>query len=112
MGKTRDHPGGKRNAGDQTGAIGDYTHALEKNPEYAIAFNNRGFAKIEMADFQGAIDDFSAAIEHKPNYANAFNNRAVASWAVKEKRNACQDWKQAEQLGHFQARRAFTKFCR
>ena len=37
------------------GAIEDYNKAIEINPQYADAFNNRGNVKNDLGDKQGAI---------------------------------------------------------
>ncbi|AOP36426.1 hypothetical protein A0128_20660 [Leptospira tipperaryensis] len=101
----------KSKSGNEEAAIADYNQAIEQKQDYAIAYNNRGFAKIKISDYQGAIEDFTSAIRFKPNYSNAINNRAVANWAIKEKKNACGDWRIAEDLGHREAAKSFAKFC-
>ena len=57
------------------GAIEDFNKAIEINPQYAEAFNNRGIVKYNLGDKQGAIKDYNKAIEINPQYADAFNNR-------------------------------------
>ena len=65
----------KRNQKDYEGAIADYTQAILLNPEYASAYNNRGFAKYNQKDFEGAMVDYTQAILLNPKYAVAHNNR-------------------------------------
>ena len=36
------------------GAIEDYNKAIEINPQYAEAFNNRGIAKYALGDIAGS----------------------------------------------------------
>ena len=43
--------------------IDNYTKAINLNPDYSAAFNNRGFAKYSLNDYDGAIADYTKAIE-------------------------------------------------
>jgi tetratricopeptide (TPR) repeat protein len=58
---------------DYSGAINDFSKAIELEPE-PEAFNNRGVVKNELQDYQGAIDDFNKAIGIAPNLAGAYVN--------------------------------------
>ena len=44
----------------------------------AVAFNNRGIARMAKRDYDGAIGDFSQAVEFNPTYTKPFNNLGVA----------------------------------
>jgi tetratricopeptide (TPR) repeat protein len=59
-------------------AIADYTTAIELKPDYAEAYNDRGFAYYLKGDGEHAIADFTRAIELRPNYPKAYNSRGVA----------------------------------
>ena len=59
-------------------AIVDFTKAIELNPDYAIAYNNRGVAYYLKKEYESAIVDFTKAIELNPDYAIAYNNRGMA----------------------------------
>ena len=63
---------------DYDGAIADYTKAIERNPNYAIAYSCRGNAKQAEGDIGGAIADYTKAIKLKPDYAFAYYNRGNA----------------------------------
>ncbi len=43
---------------DYTGAIADYTKAIEIDPKLAAAYYNRGAAKARLKDYTGAIADY------------------------------------------------------
>ena len=60
---------------DTTGAIADYTKAIELGSTNPAAYNNRGNARVENKDRDGAIADYTRAIELKPDYARAYYNR-------------------------------------
>lgn len=62
-------------------AIADYTTAIELKPDYAEAYNDRGFAYFLTGDFERAIRDYTRAIELRPNYPKAYNSRGVAYMA-------------------------------
>jgi tetratricopeptide (TPR) repeat protein len=55
-----------------------YTQAIELNPDYDSAYNNRGVAYKKLKEYEKAIADYSKAIELKPDYDSAYNNRGLA----------------------------------
>lgn len=59
-------------------AIADYTTAIQLKPDYAEAYNDRGFAYYLKGNGERAIADFTRAIELRPNYPKAYNSRGVA----------------------------------
>ncbi len=59
-------------------AIYNYTKAIDKNPSYTAAFNNRGIAYDDKGDYDTAIRDYTKTIELDPNYTAAFYNRGIA----------------------------------
>ena len=58
-------------------AIADYTTAIQLKPDYAEAYNDRGFAYYLKGDAERAIADYTRAIELRPDYAWAYNSRGV-----------------------------------
>ena len=52
-----------------------YTWAIEINPEYTDAYNNRGLAYDDKGKLDNAIKDYTNAIKINPNFAYAYNNR-------------------------------------
>ena len=66
---------GKR--GDFKGAIADYNKAIDINPQYAFAYNNRGLAKYYgLGDQQGACADFKKAV--------SLGDQSTAQWLNSE----------------------------
>ena len=51
---------------DFTGAINDYTKALEINPRFIEAYVNRGETCLAMDDLEGARADFQKALQLSP----------------------------------------------
>jgi tetratricopeptide (TPR) repeat protein len=62
-------------------AIADYTTAIRLKPDYAEAYNDRGFACYLKGDAERAIADFTRAIELRPDYPKAYNSRGVVYMA-------------------------------
>jgi len=40
-------------------AISDFSKALELNPEYTVAYNNRGLAWADKGNYNRAVSDFN-----------------------------------------------------
>ncbi len=50
-------------------ALADYTKAIQLDPQYANAYNNRGLAHYHSKAYDKAIADFTRAIQLKPTFA-------------------------------------------
>ena len=59
-------------------AIAEYNKAIELNPEYSKAYNNRGLAYADKGQYDQAISDYTKAIELSPKLAEAYYNRGIA----------------------------------
>lgn len=57
-------------------AIRYYSEALDKKPDFADAYNNRGLAKFRDDDREGALADYTRAIQTDPDFGAAYLNRA------------------------------------
>ena len=55
----------------------DFTKAIEVNPRYADALNNRGVILARKGNYDQAIDDFTKALEIDSFCADAYYNRGV-----------------------------------
>src|SRR5881628_3640501 len=65
------------NEGDLDGALSDFNKAVESDPRYVMAYNNRGIAKIAKGDQDGAMADFNEAIKIDPHHPEAYVNRGL-----------------------------------
>jgi len=62
---------------DYEGAAAHCTLAIRLNPQYGIAYYNRGNIRYDQGDYAGAIADYSEAIRLDPQDAMAYNNRGL-----------------------------------
>jgi tetratricopeptide (TPR) repeat protein len=76
-------------------AIAAYTAAIELKPDYAEAYNDRGFAHYLKGDGHEAIADFTRAIALRPNYPKAYNSRGVMYMIGGHKAKAVEDFDRA-----------------
>ncbi len=84
--------------GNKETAIEYYSRAIESNPEYAKAYNNRAIAYDDIKEYEKAISDYNRAIELNPEYAKAYNNRGLAYKNIKEYVKAISDYNRAIEL--------------
>jgi len=56
-------------------AIEDYTRAIELDPKFAEAYNNRAYTYMVQHNYAAALPDLDKAIELRPDYINALMNR-------------------------------------
>lgn len=53
----------KYNLEDYYGAVSDYSNAIKLNPNFDLAFKNRGDSKEKIGDLVGACNDWKKAVE-------------------------------------------------
>lgn len=89
----------RQREGDIDGAISDYNKALELNPEYVWALNNRGWvyysAKKNTAK---ALEDFNKAANARPEYYWTYMNRAAVYEYLGKWNEAEEDYNWASDL--------------
>ncbi len=80
-------------------AIKAYTHALDLNPNYALAYHNRGLAYYELRQFSNALADYGRAIAISPRAATYYINRGnVYHNELKDYEKALADYTKAIDL--------------
>jgi tetratricopeptide (TPR) repeat protein len=75
-------------------AIAYYTQVFQ-DPNFALAYFNRGNAHSDLGDKQGAIEDYTQAIKIDPNFALAYFNRGVTRFDLGDKQGEIEDYTQA-----------------
>ena len=79
-------------------AITEFNKAIELDPEYAEAYNNRGNAYWNKGNFDRAIADYDKAIELDPEYAEAYSNRGFVYYLKGELTKAISDLEKCLEL--------------
>ena len=82
-------------AGHYRDAVGMFSQAIAKNPDYAYAYHNRGTAYGKQQQYREAIVDFTRALNLEPNYATAYGGRGFAYYALGNYANAAADFSKA-----------------
>lgn len=59
-----------------TAAISIYDRIIEANPNFSVAYNNRGFARVLLNDLESAEQDFLKALSHDPDEVQPMANLA------------------------------------
>jgi tetratricopeptide (TPR) repeat protein len=88
---------------DYKGAITDYDQAIKLKPDYAVTYNNRGWARYNLGDHPGADADYDQAIKINQNWGDsglwaAHNNRGLVHYALGDRKAAIMDYDQAIKL--------------
>ena len=83
---------------DPKKALGYLNQAIGTNQNDAKVFNDRGIAKMNLAQYQQAINDYNQAIKLYPNYAKSYNNRGIAKMNLGQFEQAINDYNQAIKL--------------
>jgi len=76
-------------------AISEYIKAIEINPNYADAYNNRGVSYYNQGKYEQAISDYTRAIKLNPKYADAYNNRGIVYYDQGQHNQAIKDYSKA-----------------
>ncbi len=79
-------------------AIREFTKALEINPKYAVAYNNRGVVYTKKRQYGRDIRDFNKALEINPKYAEAYYNRGNHYYNQREYDRAIRDFTKAIEI--------------
>ena len=67
---------------DANRALADFNRALELDPNYGTAYNNRGMIYFDQKDYQRAIADFNRAVELGSDLTSAFNNLGLCYYQL------------------------------
>lgn len=62
---------------DYSGAIIDFNHAIDLDPNLLEAYYNRAILKKKLNDFEGAVNDYNIFISENKNDIDAYLDRAL-----------------------------------
>ena len=85
---------------DFSGAIFDYSKAIELDSNYFKAWNSRAIVKMRLEDYYGAITDFTKAIELDPNHLGCKRGRATCKYSLGDYKGAITDFDEIIKLSH------------
>src|SRR6476660_6152506 len=71
---------------------------IQRNPQDAVAYFNRGFVYGELGEFDAAIADLTSAIEFDPNLAGAYHMRGFVFDEKGEYERAIADYTRAIEI--------------
>ena len=100
------------NLGEYEDALRDFDEAIRLDPSYSLAYYNRGIlygAKLE--DHARAIEDFDRSIELDSQHAPSYHSRAASYFHMGKPQQACQDWRNACELGFSQGCTSAEELC-
>ena len=78
-------------SGDHNNAIENFSMAINLDPKFAMAYNNRGNTYINLGKHRQAIEDYNKAIELNPKYAETYYSRGLAYGKVNDHERASVD---------------------
>ncbi len=94
---------------DYSGAILNYTKAIEINPTGIKLYVKRAISKGKIEDLQGAIDDYSKAIELDQTNAELYYKRAGCKAAMMDGKASIEDYSKAIELSPENARMYYDR---
>ncbi|MDJ0800230.1 MAG: tetratricopeptide repeat protein [Calothrix sp. MO_167.B12] len=84
--------------GNYNDAIALLSQLINRHPQNAVDYNNRGLIYFQSGDRQKAVCDYNTALELNPKLASAYNNRANYYAACGELATAIADYDRALDL--------------
>jgi len=79
-------------------AIADYNEAIRLKPDFAFAYNNRGYAKAMLGDYAGGLADCNKSLSLDPDNEEAYRNRSICYAKLGMKKEAAEDLKKYQEL--------------
>ncbi|MDF2984542.1 MAG: Tetratricopeptide 2 repeat-containing protein [Eubacterium sp.] len=76
------------NLGNYDLAIIHYDKAIQLEPLYDLAYNNKGNALSQLGKYEEAMKCYDKAIEISPEFSNAYFNKAIVSEKLNKKEEA------------------------
>ena len=83
---------------DHNEALAAYSEAIRLDPNYAMAYNNRGYTYTELKQYDRAMTDLNRAIELDPKNDLAYNNRGRVFARRRQYDQAIADYNKAIEL--------------
>lgn len=91
--------------------IKDCENALKYDKNLVQAYFNLGIAQYNLKNYAGALPHFTMFLAKKPKDAEALAWRGMANFYLKNKKQACEDWEKAIDLGNSYVKPYYNKNC-
>ena len=93
-------------------AIADFSKSIEINPNYAMAYFNRGYWKDNIGQTDDALSDLLKAKELDASNKDIFLELAVVYAKLNKLNEACNELLKAVSLGHPMSEDLKAQFCK
>lgn len=102
----------KAELGDYEAGKADFETALKEEPELENGKINIALSMLGMKKYEEAIQGLTEVINNRDDdLARAYFYRGEARYEIDRKKDACNDWQKAANLGHIQASKNANSFC-
>jgi len=88
----------------------DYDYVIQRQPDFAFAYYNKGNMLCAQKEFGAAISHYTRAIEADNDFAEAYFNRGLTYLYTDEPEKGIADLSKAGELGIYQAYNLITRF--
>lgn len=98
---------------DFEGALSDFSKALELEPDYIKALNNRAILQATVfKNFPVAHSDFRKILTIDSGFSDAWLGRGTAFFLQNKIDSACNSWQKASRLGNTKALQLLSTHCK
>ncbi len=91
--------------------LDDFDQVISTDPDFYIAWYNRGYVKSLKGDYWGAVSDFTRALELNPDFSEASYNKGLILIYLNLRTVGCRDMSSAGEGGITSAYEVMKRFC-
>jgi len=84
---------------DFRGQEADYSKVIALDAGNMAAYTGRAASRFILKKYRESISDYDWLIDADPSYYGFFLSRGMCKWELKDKIGACNDYRQAAQMG-------------
>ncbi|MEG1606802.1 MAG: tetratricopeptide repeat protein [Mucinivorans sp.] len=82
----------KYNLDDLSGALSDFSKAIDEQPVYTQAYQYRAITRSRMGLYTEALEDFAQAIEMRPNNSSTYYSRGITYFLNQQFKKSKEDF--------------------
>ncbi len=87
--------------GNLSGAIEDFTKAMETDSNNFKLYGSRGYCRMELGNAKGALADFNKGLKMNPKDAKLYNLRGFAKIELKDYKGAIEDFTKSIEINPY-----------